>query len=154
MQVIGSAGAWTGFYVRAFNALTAQPNGRYFAATFGAQAVSDFGLRLWDGASKLLFDSGTPAAQFTRAFQSWAFQRTETSSTTSTVNYYTVPFTFPENEYLLINTFGMNMLTGAGAGRMVKTLWDFPNGVLYAVTDGFANPFAFFMPAVFAKMNN
>ena len=63
-----------------------------------------------------------------------------------------MPFNFPENEYLLINTFGMNMLTGSASGRLVKTLWDFNAGVLYAITDGFSNPFAFFMPAVFAKL--
>ncbi|MBU6957212.1 hypothetical protein KRR23_05600 [Pseudomonas sp. CVAP len=153
MQVIGSAGNWTGFYVRAYDDKTNQPNGRYFAATFGAQPVAQFGLRLWDGSSKLLFDSGTPSVLFTRAFQNWTYQRYETSSTGSTKIFYTVPFNFPENEYLLINTFGMNMVTGAAAGRLVKTLWDFSNGTLYAVTDGFLNPTAFFMPAMFAKIN-
>lgn len=152
MQVIGSAGNWTGFYVRAYDDTTAQPNGRYFAATFGAQPVASFGLRLWDGSSKLLFDSGTPSALFVRAFQSWTYQRYETTPTTSTRIFYTVPFSFPENEYLLINTFSMKMVTGAGSGRSVKTLWDFTNGTLYAVTDGFSNPYAFFMPAVFAKL--
>jgi len=153
MQVIGSAGNWTGFYVRAYDVNTNQPNGRYFAATFGAQPVSQFGLRLWDGTTKLLFDSGTPAALFTRSFQNWNYLRYETSATGSYRNFYSVPFNFPENEYLLINTFGMNMLTGSYSGRMVKTLWDFNAGALYAVTDGFSNPFAFFMPAVFAKIS-
>ncbi len=152
MQVIGSAGNWTGFYVRAYDVNTNQPNGRYFAATFGAQPVATYGMRLWDGSSKLLFDSGTPTALFTRAFQNWTYQRSDTSQTGSSRNYYTVPFNFPENEYLLINTFGMNMLTGSASGRLVKTLWDFNSGVLYAITDGFSNPFAFFMPAVFAKL--
>lgn len=152
MQVIGSAGNWTGFYVRAYDDNTAQPNGRYFAATFGAQPVASFGLRLWDGSSSLLFDSGTPSALFVRAFQSWTYQRNELTDTGTYRNFYTIPFSFPENEYLLINTFSMKMVTGAGSGRSVKTLWDFPNGVLYAVTDGSSNPFAFFMPAVFAKL--
>ncbi|CAI8800405.1 Tail fiber protein [Pseudomonas sp. IT-P74] len=152
MQVIGSAGNWTGFYVRAYDVNSNQPNGRYFAATFGAQPVATYGMRLWDGSSKLLFDSATPTALFTRAFQNWTYQRYETTPTGSSRNYYTVPFNFPENEYLLINTFGMNMLTGSATGRLVKTLWDFNAGVLYAITDGFSNPFAFFMPAVFAKL--
>lgn len=151
-QVMGSPGAWTGFYVRTANDSTDQPNGRYFAATFGAQPVATFGLRLWDGSSKLLFDSGTPSALFVRAFQNWNYVRSETTGTGSTRSYYTVPFSFPENEYLLVNTFGMRMVTGAGSGRNVYTMWDFAAGTLYAVTDGFANPFAFFMPAVFAKL--
>ena len=153
MQVIGSAGNWTGFYVRAYDVNTNQPNGRYFAATFGAQPVSQFGLRLWDGTTKLLFDSGTPTALFTRSFQNWNYLRYEITATGSSRNFYSVPFNFPENEYLLINPFGMNMLTGSGSGRSVKTLWDFNAGVLYALTDGFSNPFAFFMPAVFAKIS-
>lgn len=153
MQVIGSAGNWVGFYVRAYDVNTNQPNGRYFAASFVAQAVATFGLRLWDGATNLLFDSGTPSALFTRSFQNWTYVRSETSPTGSTRSFYTVPFDFPENEYLLINTFSMNMVTGAAAGRMVKTLWSFSTRTLYAVTDGFSNPLAFFMPAVFAKMN-
>jgi hypothetical protein len=132
--------------------MTAQPNGRYFAASFGAQPVSSFGMRLWDGSSKLLFDSGTPSALFVRAFQNWTYQRYETAETGATRNYYTVPFTFPENEYLLINTFSMKMVSGAPQGRGVYTLWDFANGTLYAMATGTANPFAFFMPAVFAKL--
>jgi hypothetical protein len=79
--------------------------------------------------------------------------RYEITATGSSRNFYSVPFNFPENEYLLINTFGMNMLTDSGSGRSVKTLWDFNAGVLYALTDGFSNPFAFFMPAVFAKIS-
>ncbi|MND61977.1 hypothetical protein D3C80_532470 [compost metagenome] len=153
MQVIGSAGNWTGFYVRAYDDNTNQPNGRYFAATFGTQPVSQFGFRLWDGTSKLLFDSGTPTALFTRSFQNWNYLRYEITATGSSRNFYSVPFNFPENEYLLINPFGMNMLTGSGSGRSVKTLWDFNAGVLYALTDGFSNPFAFFMPAVFARIS-
>lgn len=147
MQVLGSAGAWTGFYVRAYDVNTNQPNGRYFAASFGAQPVASYGMRLWDGSSKLLFDSGTPTALFTRAFQNWVYVRSETTTSGSTRSFYTVSFNFPENEYLLINTFGMNMVTGSPAGRLVKTLWSFSTGTLYAVTDGFSNPFAFFMPA-------
>ncbi|MHC8408281.1 hypothetical protein [Pseudomonas sp. TMB3-21] len=153
MQLIGSAGNWTGFYVRAYDVNTAQPNGRYFAATFGAQPVATYGMRLWDGASKLLFDSGTPTALFTRSFQNWTYVRSETAQTGSVSSFYTVPFNFPENEYLLINTFGMKMVTGSSGGRLLKTLWDFNAGVLYAVTAGFQNPFAFFMPAVFAKLS-
>ncbi|CAN7256742.1 hypothetical protein LJR159_000979 [Pseudomonas brassicacearum] len=153
MQVIGSAGNWTGFYVRAYDVNTNQPNGRYFAATFGAQPVASYGMRLWDGSSKLLVDTGTPNALFTRAFQNWSYVRYETTGTTSTRIFYSVPFNFPENEYLLINNFGMNMVTGAASGRILKTLWDFNAGILYAVTDGFSNPFAFFLPALFAKLS-
>lgn len=153
MRLTGSPGNWTGFYIRAYNINTAQPNGRYFVGAFGAQAVASFGMRLWDGTTKLLFDSGTASAGFTRSFINWTYVKSERSPTTSYVNYYTVPFNFPENEYLMINSFGMNLLSGDNVGRTIRTLWDFPAGTLWALTESFNNPFDFHLPAIFAKIN-
>ncbi|PHN28983.1 hypothetical protein [Pseudomonas sp. ICMP 561] len=154
MRVIGGPGNWTGFYVRAYDNKTAQPNGRYFVAAFGAQAVADFGMRLWDGASSLLFDSGTPNAIFTRSFQSWNYERYDTSDQGFTRIYYSVPFNFPEDEYLLINSFGMGMNSGSAITRGLYCWWDFPRSKLYAITSAPANPTAFFLPALFAKTNS
>ena len=153
MRLIGSAGNWTGFYVRAYDVNTAQPNGRYFVAAFGAQAVASFGFRIWDGESKLLFDSGTPNANFTRAFQTWNYEKFDYTAQGLTRVYYSVPFNFPENEYLLINTFSMGMNSGSAIPRALYNWWDFPSGKLYAITVAASNPTAFFLPAVFAKMN-
>ncbi|MBP5058808.1 hypothetical protein [Pseudomonas chlororaphis] len=153
MRLTGSAGNWTGFYVRAYSADTAQPNGRYFVAAFGAQPVAQYGARLWDGAEKLLFDSGTSAATFTRAFQNWSYVKDDKDPQGLTRIYYTVPFNFPQNEFLLLNNFGMNMTSGSGIPRNLYCWWDFPNNTLYAITIASANPIAFFLPAVFAKMN-
>lgn len=153
MRLIGSAGNWTGFYVRAYDVNTAQPNGRYFVAAFGAQPVANFGFRIWDGSSKLLFDSGTPNANFTRSFQNWNYVGFDYTTQGLTRIYYTVPFNFPENEYLLINNFGMGMNSGSGIPRNLYCWWDFPNAKLYAITIASSNPTAFFLPAVFAKMN-
>lgn len=153
MRLIGSAGNWTGFYVRAYDANTAQPNGRYFVAAFAAQAAAQYGMRLWDGGGNLLFDSGTPNATFTRAFQNWDYVRHETTPQGLTRIFYSVPFNFPQSEYMLLNTFGMRMTSGSpGIPRDLYCLWDFSGGVLYAVTISSANPFAFFLPAVFAKL--
>lgn len=153
MRLIGSAGNWTGFYVRAYNVNTAQPNGRYFVAAFGAQPVAQYGMRLWGGAGNLLFDSGTSCATFTRAFQNWSYVRDDKDPQGLTRIYYTVPFNFPQNEYLLLNNFGMNMTSGSGIPRWLYCWWDFPNNTLYAITVAASNPIAFFLPAVFAKMN-
>lgn len=153
MRLVGAAGNWTGFYVRAYDVNTAQPNGRYFVAQFSAQPVADYGMRLWDGATNLLFDSGTPSANFTRAFQNWSYERYDYSSQNFVRCYYSVPFNFPENEYLLINSFGMGLNSGSGISRGLYCWWDFPNNKLYAITTAPANPTAFFLPAVFAKMN-
>ncbi|PMY37301.1 hypothetical protein C1Y35_19635 [Pseudomonas sp. GW456-L14] len=154
MRLTGSAGNWTGFYVRAYSADTAQPNGRYFVAAFGAQPVAQYGARLWDGTGKLLFDSGTSAATFTRAFQNWSYVKDDKDPQGLTRIYYTVPFNFPQNEFLLLNNFGMNMTAGSAIPRNLYCWWDFPNNTLYAITIASANPIAFFLPAVFAKMNN
>ena len=153
MSLIGSAGNWTGFYVRAYNVNTAQPNGRYFVAQFGAQPVADYGIRLWDGSTKLLFDSGTANANFTRSFQNWNYVGADRDAQGLTRCYYSVPFNFPENEYLLINSFGMPLNAGSAIPRDLYCWWDFPNSTLYAITVASSNPIAFFLPAVFAKMN-
>lgn len=152
MRLLGSAGNWTGFYIRTMSVNTAQPSGRYFVGAFGAQAVASFGMRLWDGSTKLLFDSGTPSASFTRSFANWTYVKSERTETTSYMNYYTVPFNFPENEYLMINSFGMNLLSGDNVGRTISSLWDFSAGTLWAVTQSFNNPYDFHLPAVFAKI--
>jgi hypothetical protein len=152
MRVNGSPGAWTGFYVRAFNANTAQPNGRYFAAAFKAQPIATFGMRIWDATGALIFDPGTTPALFTRSFQNWTYSNSVFISP-NYFNYYTVTFDFPTNEYMMINNFGMNLTAGGGSGRLLSCLWDFPAGKLWAVTVAASNPFAFYLPALFAKMN-
>ncbi|WP_456254566.1 hypothetical protein ACP3PM_17900 [Pseudomonas iridis] len=152
MSVLGSAGAWTGFYVRAYDVNTLQPNGTYFACGFGASPVAQYGMRLWDGSGKLLFDSGTPYARFTRAFQNWSYVKTDYTTQGLPRNYYRVDFSFPAGEHMLINTFGMSMLNDGPQTRQIYCWWDFSGGNLYALTIGVGNPFAFFLPAVFAKL--
>ncbi|SCW88681.1 hypothetical protein [Pseudomonas sp. NFACC05-1] len=154
MRVIGSPGAWTGFYVRAYNALTLQPNGSYFACGFSATALASYGMRLWDGSSKLLFDSGTPYARFTRAFQNWTYVKNDSTDQGQSRNYYRVAFNFPVGEYMLINTFSMPMLAYEPYDRQLYCWWDFSGGNLYAIVIGPPgyNPIAFFLPAVFAKL--
>lgn len=151
-RVIGSPGAWTGFYIRTYSTGTLQPYGTYFAAGFGAQNVADWGMRLWDANGKLLFDSDTPYVRFTRAFQNWAYVKSDTSEQGYTRNYYRVSFNFPAGEHMLVNTFGMDMCDDYGSSRQLANWWDFSGGNLYAITVGNGNPFAFYMPAVFAKL--
>lgn len=150
--VYGSPGAWTGFYIRAYNKNSAQPNGRYFAAAFMAFPIADFGMRLWGASSQVVFDSGTPSALFTRAFQNWKYVKS-TFSSPNYFNYYSVDFDFPADEFIMINNFSMLMVGGSGAGRMLYSWWDFPSNKLWAVTSSTANPYAFYLPALFAKMN-
>ena len=69
--ILGSSGAWTGF---SFGANRNLPStGKWFAGAFASQPTATYGLRLWDASSKLLFDSGTPCAQFTRTITGWTY---------------------------------------------------------------------------------
>lgn len=151
MRVTGSPGAWTGFYVRGYDVNTLQPNGRWFAAAFMAKPVAVYGMRLWDGAGNVIFDNGSQAAIFSRAFLNWTYVRTG-SIAPNVFHYYKVDFNFPENEFVLINNFGMNMVAGNNPGRMLYMLWNFAENTLYAVTSSTSNPTAFYLPALFAKM--
>lgn len=148
----GNPGNWTGFITGAYDQVGFRPNGRYVVATFGAQPIAQYGLRLFSSAGVPIFDSGTPSFLFTRAFQNWTYVKTTRLDQGEYVNYYTVPFDFPENEYLMGNSFSMRMNNADNIGRSVHTWWDFQNKVLYAVTIGFSNPYAFWLPAMFGKL--
>jgi hypothetical protein len=149
--ILGGPGNWTGFYVRTFSVNYAQPNGEYFAAAFKATPTATYGARMWDASGQLIFDTGTPSALFTRSFQNWQFEKSEYSAPTY-FNYYKTFDGLPQvNEFLLINTFGMNMVAGNNPGRLVASIWDFASGTLRAVTSSTSNPTAFYMPALFAK---
>lgn len=151
--VLGSPGNWTGFLTGMYDQVGFYPNGRYVVGSFGAQARASFGLRLFSSAGAPIFDSGTPNLLFTRAFQNWSYVTSSRLPQGEYVNYYTVPFDFPENEYLLGNSFMMRMNNADNLGRSVHTWWDFQNKILYAVTIAFSNPYAFWLPAMFAKIN-
>jgi hypothetical protein len=148
----GSPGAWTGFSLRTRSVHFLRPSGRWFAAVFQPTATAPYGLRLWDGGARLLFDSGTPCAVFSRAFANWQYVKSENLAIGYS-NFYTVPFDFPENEYLMINNFSMNMVAGNNPGRMLSSLWDFNSRQLWAVTTSTSNPTAFYLPALFGKLN-
>ncbi|WP_122559696.1 hypothetical protein [Pseudomonas viridiflava] len=149
----GSPGNWTGFQIRTRSTEFLRPNGRWFAAAFKASRVASFGMRLFDAGGNVIFDSGTPCAIFTRAFQNWTFEFDQTLTIGST-NFYSVPFDFPENEYILINSFAMSMVGGNNPGRILGCMWDFSARKLYATATGTSNPTAFYLPALFAKKEN
>ncbi|WP_439878848.1 hypothetical protein [Pseudomonas prosekii] len=150
--VLGGPGNWTGFLTGMYDQVGFYPNGRYIVASFGAQPVASYGLRLFSADGAPIFDSGTPNVLFTRSFQNWTYVTNSRLPQGEYVNYYTVPFNFPEDEYLLGNSFVMRMNNADNIGRSLHTWWDFKSNVLYAVTIGLSNPYAFFLPAVFAKL--
>lgn len=149
--IYGSPGNWTGFQIRTRSTEFLQPNGRWFAGVFKSTPVAKFGMRLFNAQGGLIFDTGVPCAQFTRSFQNWTYEFNQQLTIGST-NFYSVPFDFPENEYIMINSFSMNMVAANTPGRVLSCMWDFSARKLYALTTGSSNPFAFYLPALFAKM--
>jgi hypothetical protein len=152
MRVLGSPGNWTGFYVRAYNSLTAQPRGSYFAAAFQASPVADYGLRMFDETGKIIFDSGTPCAAFTKSYQTWAYVKYDYDSQGLTRCYFSVPFDFSAGDYMLINNFGMDMAGASFREAALYCWWDFPGNRLWAITIGVTNQTTIYLPAVFARM--
>lgn len=152
---LGSAGAWTGFYFygQTYTGRTpAPPNGDYFAAAFGATATAHQGLRLWDAGSNTIYDNGTPSALFTRAFQTWTYERSDQDAQGIYRNWYKVFDGLPvTNEFILANNFGMFMVTGNGSGRQVSLFWDFDQNTLRAMTAQVSNPYNFWLSTIFAK---
>jgi hypothetical protein len=54
---------------------------------------------------------------------------------------------------MMLNNFGMSMVAGNAPGRLLYSWWDFPSNTLWAITAATSNPTAFYLPALFAKMN-
>lgn len=150
-RMLGSPGAWTGFSVRGYDANTAHPNGEYFAAAWQSSPIASYGVRLWDSSGKVIFDSGTPCANFTRAYEGWTYVTSGRDAQGLTMVYFSLPFDFNSNEFMLINNFSMKMM-GAQYGTVdLYCWWDFPSNKLWAITVGTTNMNSMFLPAVFAK---
>lgn len=152
----GSPGNWTGFVTGSAYINIAPPTfapGDWFACQMGGKAAASYGLRMWDGGSRVIFDSGTPAALFTRAAQNWAYVKSDQAATGYFRNYYVIEnFTFDPSEFQMINQFGMPLIASVPENdRGVLTWWDWPAGRLWAVTGSFHNTYAFNLPALFAK---
>lgn len=153
---IGSAGAWTGFYFYgqpAINAgASAAPNGKYFAAAFSAAPTANFGARIWDATGGLIFDTGTPSALFTRAFQTWSYVSSVRDVQGYYWNYYKIFDGLPAaGEFVLLNNFGMSMVSGGTVGRQLGLYWDFTANTLRATTTALNNPYNFWLSVIFAK---
>ncbi|RON33735.1 hypothetical protein BK664_24875 [Pseudomonas brassicacearum] len=148
-SISGSPGNWTGMTVS--GQANYAPAGKYFVGGFAASPNAIYGMRLWDGASKLLFDSGTQAAVFTRFSQNWIYVKSTQDAQGFYINWYSSPFG-PVDEYLMINNAGMRMLSGDNIGRGTGITFDFSLSQLWFTTTALNNPFAFSLPAIFAKL--
>lgn len=132
LEIFGSPGNWTGFRVRIFNIYTIKPVGRWFVASFVAQPLAAYGVRLRDATQKIIFDSGTPSALFVRSSNNWTYAGSGTTGQGLTITYFNSQFNMAEDEYMLINNLTMRAVTIAAgtASRQVAAMWDYPNRVL------------------------
>lgn len=146
VSVSGTTGNYTGF------TFLGGGSGQYFCAAFKAREVAPYGLRLRDGNSKLLFDSGTPCAQFTKTITAWIYIGYSQDPQGMTKINFTASTDLSSGDYLMLNNIGMDV--GANSNRTAKLYctWDYSNNRIVMYTVGVSNVTSFFVPAVFAKI--
>ncbi|MCF5103202.1 hypothetical protein GIW54_21035, partial [Pseudomonas proteolytica] len=121
--VQGNAGNWHAFR---FNTLKgSHSSGKWFIAAFKSSPIADYGLRLWDATSKIIFDSGTPCAQFTRTISAWNYLGAE--QTQPGVYRYSWSAFSPTNtgDYMLLNNIAMDMAGTVSRQGVVQAVLDY-----------------------------
>lgn len=144
-RISGGPGNWTGF---SFNG---GGSGKYFAASFGATPTARFGFRIWDGSGKLLVDSGTPCAQFTRTISSWANIGSGSTGQGTTQVFFTATSPLNTGDFMLINNIGMDVSAGSAKAAKLYCQWDYSANRIVMSTVGVSNSATFYVPVVFAK---
>lgn len=147
--ITGTAGAWTGF---SFHAIVGQATaGKWFAAAFQAKPTAVYGFRIWDGAGKLLFDSGTPCAQFTRTINAWTYLGSSREPQGQNVLSWTAPSSLVSGDYMLLNNVAMDIAGGISRQGNMYAIFDYANDRIVMQAVGVDLSMAFYMPVVFAK---
>ncbi|MFY0752369.1 hypothetical protein [Pseudomonas sp. NFX5] len=148
-KVYGSAGAWSGF---SFSGVSGQgTSGSWFSAAFKSQETAKFGLRLWDGSSKLLFDNGTPAAQFTRTISGWSYLGAEQTSQGVYRLSWTAYSPLNTGDYMLLNNIAMDVAGGTSRQGNMYAVWDYGNNRLVIQVIGVDIQTTLYTPVVWAK---
>jgi hypothetical protein len=147
--VNGSPGAWTGFSFRGI--VGESSSGTWFCAAFQSSPTATYGFRIWDGGGKLLFDNGTPCAQFTRTITSWTYLgSTSTGQGTSRLSW-TAGSPLNTGDYLLLNNIAMDVAGGTSRQGNMYAVWDFANNRLVMQVVGVDIQTTLYTPVVFAK---
>ncbi|AOE78785.1 hypothetical protein A7318_09385 [Pseudomonas lurida] len=143
--ISGSPGNWTGF------SFLGGGVGNYFCAAFKAREVANYGLRLWDGSKNLLFDSGTPCAQFTRTITGWTFLGSSQTGQGLTRGNWTAPSSLSSGDYMLVNNIGMDVGGSSTRASKLYCSWEYENDRILMFAIGAAISVYMFVPVVFAK---
>ncbi len=145
----GSSGAWTGF---SFVGITGQAtSGNWFVGAFKSAPTAKYGFRIWDANSKLLFDNGTPCAQFTRTITSWTYLGSTSTPQGQNRLSWTAPSSLVSGDFMMLNNIAMDMAGVVSRQGNMYAIFDYANDRIVIQAVGVDLPSAFYMPAVFAK---
>jgi hypothetical protein len=148
-KITGSPGAWTGF---SFTGIVGVgTSGIWFSAAFQSKPVANYGLRLWDSSSKLLFDNGTPAAQFTRTITSWTYLGSEQTSQGVYRLSWTAASPLNTGDYMLLNNIAMDVAGSTSRQGNQYAVWDYGNNRLVMQVIGVDIQTTLYTPVVWAK---
>ncbi|MCO7039538.1 hypothetical protein NAG83_23835 [Pseudomonas carnis] len=147
--VRGSAGAWTGF---SFVGVVGQATtGKWFAAAFKSEPTANYGFRLWDANGKLLFDNGTPCAQFTRTITSWTYLGSVPTGQGQSRLTWTGPSSLAGGDYMLLNNIAMDVAGLTSRQGNMYAIWEYNNDRLLIQAVGVDLSTTLYSPVVFAK---
>ncbi|MDQ0654377.1 hypothetical protein SAMN04490182_2095 [Pseudomonas cedrina] len=148
-KVLGSPGSWTGF---SFVGISGQgTSGSWFSAAFKSNETATYGIRLWDGNSKLLFDNGTPAAQFTRTISGWGYLGADQTSQGVYRLSWTADSPLNTGDYMLLNNIAMDVAGGTSRQGNMYAIWEYGNNRLVIQVIGVDIQTTLYTPVVFAK---
>lgn len=148
-KISGGPGAWTGFSFTGIAGVGT--SGRWFCAAFQSKESAIFGLRLWDGDSKLLFDNGTACAQFTRTITSWAYMGSSATGQGTSRLSWTAYSPLDAGDYMLINNIAMDVAGLTSRQGNQYAVWDYGNNRLVMQVVGVDISTSYYTPVVFAK---
>jgi len=147
VSLLGSPGNWTGWRNGVSNG-----SGSYFIAAYESSTTAVYGMRLWGGDTKLLFDSGTPCAQFTDVVAGWSFAGSTNNSPGRWVFTFVAGVPLNTGNYMLINNIAMN-LPGNDTFSLLGCGWNYANNTVIVTLQniGDFNGSSLFLPLLFAK---
>ncbi|SUD43822.1 Uncharacterised protein [Pseudomonas fluorescens] len=147
--VQGSPGNWHAFRFDTLSGV--HSSGKWFAAAFKSTPVSSYGLRLWKENSELIFDSGTPCAQFTRSISNWTYLGYEQTQPGVYRLSWSAPSSIAGGDYMLLNNIAMDMAGTASRQGRVQAVWDYAGNRVVIQATGVDLPTSLYLPVVFAK---
>lgn len=143
--ISGGPGNWTGF------SFISAGSGNYFCAAFKSRELATYGLRLWGGSSNLLFDSGTPCAQFTRTITGWTYLGSSSTGQGTSRSNWTAYSPLDSGDYMMINNIGMDVAGTSTRAAKLYVVWNYGSNRLEPYIVGVNNSVNFYVPIVFAK---